>query len=112
MNNSNNGKYDFKIMKGKIEDRDTYIFLNDILNISYITTTKRCSLSFNLDLISLKEARKVVKNFRKYKYFDYEIQDDDPSEYEVLCLFPNTETDGTILRAIDEVFIKQPSSSQ
>lgn len=104
MNNSR--KFDFEIRKGKVQDRDTYIFLNDILNISYITTTKRCSLSFNLDLISLKEARDIVKNFRKYKRFDYEIQDDDPNDYNVLCLFPNSETDGTILRAIDEVFIK------
>ena len=96
---------DFKTIKRvPFGQRELYMFGGDVLNITYITSSNRLSLSFNLELITKSDADKHVAKLKQHIYFDTSECVDHPLDYNVVCSFPNTETDDNILNALREVF--------
>ena len=92
------------VKKVPFGQREMYMFGGDVLNITYITSSNKLSLSFNLELITKTDADKHVAKLKQLIYFDVSECVDHPLDYNLVCNFPNTETDDHILNVLREVF--------
>ena len=96
-------------MKFSIEIRDlpthqrAFIFKNVVINITHTTNTPNIFISFNLEKIKKKEAKRIIKEFKEVIDFEETELKDHPLDYDVVCKC-NTEDRRTILKAITEYF--------
>ena len=90
------------------EIRIIHEFRSDILNIGYVESSKKCTLSYNLELITKDEIEQQIQNFGLNERFTTSRYPDENSlDYTIICTFNDTETDNTILEHINEFFVNK-----
>ena len=83
-------------------------FSSDVLNIGYVEGSKKCTLTYNLELITKDEIDQQVQNFGLNERFTISRYPDENSlDYTVICIFNDTETNDTILEHINEFFVNK-----
>lgn len=84
-------------------ERVLFVFKSPELNISFISTTQYCSLSFDLEVITKNKAIDKVNKLKNYIDFDWEEIINNVLDFNVVCRFEG-KTDEDILRGLNECF--------
>ena len=84
-------------------NRVLFVFRSEKLNISYISTTQKCSLSFNLEVITKEKAEEQINKLKKNIDFNWEEIIDNTLDFNVVCHFEG-KTDEEILKELNYTF--------
>jgi hypothetical protein len=97
--------YDYTIESFNITNNKTvYICKSDELNISFITNSKTCSLSFNLEYVSMDDIKQQLKIFHSLIPYTCKEIIDNPLDYNMVCEFNDNETNESIIASLNKCF--------
>ena len=98
-------KYSYVIQLTPFGDRTVYTYSSKELNIAYISTTKKCTFSYNLELVDKREAERQITHFSNVCACTTSTVPGHELDLNIMCCFPDTMSDNDILNAINREFV-------
>ena len=97
--------YNFTTQSSTINaGRIVYMYTSNELNIAYVTSTNKCTFSYNLDLVQKSEAERQMTEFSAINNCSMTVAPGHPADLNVLCFFPDEMTDDEVLQSLNRYF--------